>query len=523
MTESCPVPDRRPLFPETPIDNARLRHRDGPEPPVCRHDRAVDRLEPRVRALASSEDQRQTDFLSLPGVHDAQAVTPPASNDVMVSAPSRVRKLLSWIATAALGRLVSALVPLILLPVTLSYLGTELYGLWAAVIAITGMVVFADLGVGLGLMTRLAPCRITEDADTARGYVSSAYATVSAVALVACTTLWLFSGLVPWSALFNADGPAAQDARLVASICLTAFLVNIPLALVIRVQYAYQQVAVSNIWQACSSALSLPLALGTVAVGMRPVVVIAAIAFSPVLVNAVNTAWTFGRRFRHLAPSPRFIERRRMRELLSLGGLFFLVTLVMVLADNADPLIIAHVLGLGAVTTYAVPARVFGQIGALVTLVNQPIWPMHGEAVARGDVAWIRRTVRRMTVVSVLTALLPSALMVTLGNDLLSAWLPISIENRSLLLGLACWWILLAAISPRFMVQNAAGVLRPQLCGYLLYLPLSAVGKYIGLQWWGVSAAPYVAVVAYSVTVLPAALHGYQRALRLANIAPERQ
>ncbi|MEU8184077.1 oligosaccharide flippase family protein [Micromonospora sp. NPDC049044] len=444
-----------------------------------------------------------------------QTVAPPAPAAPTPPAPSRGRRLLSWIATAALSRVVSALVPLVLLPVTLAYLGTDLYGLWAAVLAVTGMVAFADLGVGLGLMTRLAPCRVAGDSDTARRYVSSAYAAVCGVALPTCGLLWLFGGFIPWPLLFNATGTAAREAHLVALVCLTAFLLNIPLSLVARVQYAYQQVAASNVWQAAASALSLPLALGAVYANLPPIAVIASIAVAPLLVNITNTVWTFGWRLPHLAPRPRFVDGRGVRDLFGLGGLFFVVTLIMVLADNADPLIIAHVLGLASVTAYAVPARLFNQLGALVTLVNQPLWPMHGEALARGDLAWIRRTVRRMTVVSTLIALLPSTFLVLFGERFFAAWLPIPIGNRALLLGLACWWIVLAAISPRFMVQNAAGVVRPQMCGYLLYLPLSIVGKLLGVHWWGVAAAPYVAVVIYAVTVVPAAVFGYRRALRI--------
>ncbi|MFF0467971.1 lipopolysaccharide biosynthesis protein [Micromonospora zamorensis] len=468
-----------------------------------------------MRAPDSRSEQEQPDGV-WPGPGPAvQTVEPPTPTRPAPPSPNRGRRLLSWIATAALSRTVSALVPLVLLPVTLSYLGADLYGLWAAVLAVTGMVAFADLGVGLGLMTRLAPCRVDGDSDLARRYVSSAYAAVCGVALPTCGLLWLFGGFIPWPLLFNATGAAAREAHLVALVCLTAFLLNIPLSLVVRVQYAYQQVAISNVWQAAASLLSLPLALGAVHAGLPPIVVIASVAASPLLVNIANTVWTFGWRLPHLAPRPRFINGRGVRDLFGLGGMFFMVTLVMVLADNADPLIIAHILGLASVTAYAVPARVFTQLGALVTLVNQPLWPMHGEALARGDLDWVRRTVRRMTVVSTLIALLPSTFLVLFGEEFFAAWLPIPIGDRPLLLGFACWWIVLAAISPRFMVQNAAGVVRPQLWGYLLYLPLSIIGKLFGVHWWGVSAAPYIAVVIYSLTVVPAAVYGYRRALAM--------
>ncbi|MBX7268043.1 oligosaccharide flippase family protein [Micromonospora sp. Llam7] len=463
------------------------------------------------------ERHQQVDAASL---GSAQAVgtvaqtVPPAP-----AGPRRGRQLLSWITTAALSRAVSALVPLALIPVTLSYLGAELYGLWTAVIAVTAMMAFADLGIGLGLMTRLAPLRVNDDVDAARRYISSAYAVVSAAALFLCGLLWLLAGAIPWALVFNVPEPTARDGQMVALVCLTAALLNIPLYLVYRIQYAHHQVVASNVWQAVASVASLLLALGAVLAGLPPIAVIAAVAVCPPLVNVVNTVWTFGWRLPQLTPRLRYVEQRRVRDLLHLGGMFFLTTLVMTLADNADPLIIAQVLGLASVTAYAVPAKLLTQLGPLVMLVNQPLWPMYGEALARGDVTWIRRTVRRMTVISVLIALLPATFLVLLGDRLFAAWLPVPVGSRALLLGLACWWITIAAISPRFIVQNAAGVLRPQLLGYSLYLPLSVLGKLYAVHRFGISATPYVGVITYAATVAPAAVYGYRRVLAAQAVA----
>ncbi|MEV1328689.1 oligosaccharide flippase family protein [Micromonospora costi] len=459
------------------------------------------------------EQQKQPDEVHRGPERMVQTIGRPTAAPTAAAPRGKGRVLVSWIGTAALSRAVSALVPLALIPLTLSYFGTNLYGLWTAVIAVTAMMAFADLGVGLGLMTRLAPFRINGDVDAARRCISSAYAVVSAAALFLCALLWLFAGAIPWPLVFNVNGSTAGEAQTVALVCLTAALLNIPLYLVYRVQYAYHQVVASNVWQAAASVASLLLALGAVLVKLPPVAVIAAVAACPLLVNVVNTIWTFGRHLPHLTPRLRFVEQRSIRDLLGLGGLFFIVTLVMTLADNADPLIIAHVLGLASVTAYAVPAKLLTQLGPLVILVNQPLWPMYGEALARRDFSWIRRTVRRMTIVSVLIAMLPSVFLVLFGDRLFAAWLPVPVGSRPLLIGLACWWIALAAVSPRFMVQNAAGALRPQLLGYSLYLPLSVLGKLYGVGQFGVSAAPYIGVIIYTATVVPTAIYGYRKVL----------
>ena len=66
----------------------------------------------------------------------------------------RSRVLVGGLATSVLSRGVAVLVPLAIVPVSLHYLGASGYGAWAASLAVTSMLLFADLGIGTGLMTR---------------------------------------------------------------------------------------------------------------------------------------------------------------------------------------------------------------------------------------------------------------------------------------------------------------------------------------------------------------------------------
>lgn len=418
------------------------------------------------------------------------------------------------IATTLAGRGVGALVPLILMPVTLSYLGPDTYGLWMAAAALTGMAAFVDLGLGNGLMTKVAPCYASGNADLARRYVSGAYATLTVVAAALCSLLWLMSSMVDWSSLLNATGTTSSDARWMTLVCLTAFVINVPLSLIVKVQYACQQVAQSNIWQAAGGLSALPLALIAVHAGLSPVAVVASTAAGPLLVSVVNNLWVYRCRLPELAPALRHVDRSVTVELLRLGGLFLVLTIVMSVAVNVDNLIVAHTLGLASVTAYAVPARLFAQVGLLVSVVNLPLWPANADALTRGQTAWVQQTTKRMSTLSLLTVFVPSALLVPGGDALLSLWLGESTQPGPWLLGgFALWWALLAAVSPRFMVQNASGVLRPQLVGWSLYVLISTPAKWYGAEHWGLAAIPYVGAAAYAMTVVPSAIVGYRRAL----------
>ncbi|GAB1694363.1 lipopolysaccharide biosynthesis protein [Krasilnikovia sp. M28-CT-15] len=441
---------------------------------------------------------------------------------------SRARRLVAGVATTVLTRGIGILVPLMLVPVTLDYLGPNLYGLWMAVAALTGMAAFADLGLGNSLMTKLAPCYATGDTRGARRYVSNAYLSLGVLAGVACAVLWSSAGIVPWSSIFNADGSAAAtEARSMALACVSAFVINVPLSLINRVQYAYQQIAQSNAWQAAGSLLALPLTFGAVHLHLAPYAVVAASVFAPVLMNAANTLWFFQRQMRELRPAITCVDRATARNLLQLSGLFLALTIVMSVANSMDTLVITHALGLASVTAFAVPARLFAQLGLLVSVVNLPFWTANADALARGETAWVRRAAHRMIVVSVLMATATSLVLVCVGDRLLSMWLGTSLgTDQWLLSGLAVWWVLLAAISPCFMVQNAAGVVRPQLLGWSLYLAASIPVKWYAARHFGLPAVPYAGALIYLITVLPAALRGYRRALAgaaSADVEPTRK
>jgi O-antigen/teichoic acid export membrane protein len=153
--------------------------------------------------------------------------------------------------------------------------------------------------------------------------------------------------------------------------------------------------------------------------------------------------------------------------------------------------------------------------------VNLPLWPANGEALARGDVAWVRTVTRRMTLASGCAVLLPAVVLVLAGDLVLDVWVGASVDASPwLLAGLACWWVLLATASPRFMVQNAAGMVRPQLAGWVAFLVVSLPVKWVAAQHLGVAGVVFAAAAVYLVTVWPAAHRGYRRSIAASLSGP---
>ncbi|MFC3501712.1 lipopolysaccharide biosynthesis protein [Micromonospora krabiensis] len=435
---------------------------------------------------------------------------------------SRGRALAAGIASSLAGKAIGLAAPLLITPLAFGHLGAERYGMWMAITSLTSMALFADFGLGNGLVTRLARLFATADRSGAAREISSAYALLGSIAAVLIGVLTATVQVVPWPALLNVTDPTvARDARAVVLICFGSFLVNIPLALIQRVQYAHQQVAQSNLWQAAGSLLSAALVFAGVVAHIEPVLLIAAAVLAVPLMNAANTICYFVWQSPDLRPSPRRVRTPAARGLLRLGLRFFVISVLSSIVLNIDGFLVGRVLGLTAAANYVVVTRVFSVLALFVTLVNLPLWPANGEALARGDVAWVRINTRRMSVLSAAVVSVPSVGLVLFGNDVLAFWIRSDEFTHvpvSLLAALAAYSVVIAMVSPIFMVQNSIGLLRPQFVGWSACLIVAIPLKVVLADQIGLAGVAVASVVSYAVTVLPAAIVGYHRTLDAASM-----
>lgn len=425
----------------------------------------------------------------------------------------RTRLLVRGVISSFASRGLAALVPLAMIPLMLTALGTTVYGAWMAIVSITSMLVWADLGLGNGLMTRLSRHLAHDDHRFARRDILATYAIVSLVAFLLCLLSVASPLFVSWAGLLNAPESSAQLVNSIAVICLLLFCINMPLALIQRILYAAQNVAVSNLFAATGPVISLVLALVCTHGGLPPALIVGSATIGPLFANIFATIWFFNR---HRILIPRSADRKgaEPRALLSLGGLFVLISTISSIAINLDSIVIARTLGASRVADYAVAARVMAAMGLLINLVNLPFWPAAANAQARGDTDWVYRISKRMALVSVAFIGLSSLIIISMSDWLFGLLSQGMVErDLALLACLAAWWTAIALTSPLMMVQNAAGVLVPQLVGWVLFLCVSLPLKMIAVTNLGLYAAPLVGVLAYCALVFPSALFGFRRSM----------
>jgi len=379
-------------------------------------------------------------------------------------ANERHRRAFLTALASGLSRVISISTGLISVPMTLRYLGTERYGLWMTISAIIAFLAFSDLGINNSLLNGIAKAYGRNDRVLARQYVSSAFFLLTAVALVLGAIFLVAYPWISWASIFRVHSTQAMSESGPAIAVFTGcFLLNIPVGIVTRVQSGYQDGFIANLWIALGSVLSLLLLLLVIHYHGSLALLVLAMAGSPILVLVLNGFVLFGIQRPWLIPSKRYVERGVSKDLMHLGGLFFILQLAGAIAFSSDNLVLARIIGPEAVTSYSVPCRLFSLISMVTMLIIAPLWPAYGEALERQDHRWIRKTLYQTLMISASVSVIMSTALVIWGPRIIHLWVgPGVTPSMLLLVGLGIWGVLLSVSSTLAVFLNGISVVRIQ-------------------------------------------------------------
>ena len=416
---------------------------------------------------------------------------------------------------AGLCQAISLMTPLVTIKISLSYLGAERYGLWMTLTSLVGMLGFCELGLGNGLVTCICRARGREDLNLIRKAVTGTLGVLLAFAAVLVLCAVITWPLVPWARVLNATTPqASKDAEAAVAICLLIFIIALPLGLVQRVQAGFQEEYRSQLWQvAARIAGMMVIVLLAKAHVSFPIFLLAAGLVSP-LVLFLNGLVYFGWQRPSVRPRLQEWDSATARLMLRMGQWFLVLAVIRLAAAQVDNLIVAQVQGLASVPAYSIPSRVFEILLAVGGMIYQPMWAANGEALARGEVGWVRRNTARISLLGSGLMLAAGSAFIVLAGPLFRVWLGRVFEpNYPLMTGFTLWAALLCFAGPYFMVLNGANVVRPQVYVFGVFAVVSISLKYVGARFFGPWAIPWAALIPYVVIVLPFALRESKKIL----------
>jgi O-antigen/teichoic acid export membrane protein len=419
-------------------------------------------------------------------------------------ARERHRRVLLSAGASALAKVASLAVILLTVPMLLDYLGTERFGVWITITAFPALLAFSDLGIGNGLLTAVSRASGRGDIGELRDQVSSGMAAMLAVALLLIAVLGAALLVIPWAALLNVHTPEAarELAPAVAALGL-GVAAAIPAGVAGRVQTGLQQGFAVSLFQVAGSIVSLAGLVAGVHAGLGLPWLVATSVGGPLLAALCNSLLFFGLWRPDLRPALAHASTRTLRELLRLGLLFFLLQAAMAVGMSTDNLILSHFLGAQAVAQYAIPAKLFGLVSIAMAMAVTPLWPAYGEAAARGDRAWINRTVLRSMRFALVGGAAGIAVLALAMPTVLAHWVDGKIHaGPALMLALAAWTLVDCWGSCAAMYLNGTGQVRFQLAVYAVFAVACAAARIALVNVIGLPGIPLGAVLAYALTVV---------------------
>jgi O-antigen/teichoic acid export membrane protein len=369
-------------------------------------------------------------------------------------AQERLRRvaLTSGSTFAAKGAQIAA--GLISVPLTLHYLGAERYGLWMMISSASVMLRYADFGMGNGLINAVAHAHGAGDERLVRASTSSAFFMLAGIAAALLVLMAIVYPFVNWPAVFNVKSALARvEAGPALALFALCTLASMPLGMVQRVQFGYQEGYESNLWLAAGSILGLAGAIVAIRFRGGLIWLVLALAAGPLLSTALNYCVYFGWIRPWLRPSFSYFNRSLATNLARAGGTFFGIQMVGTLLAPFDNILIGHLLGPVTVAQYAVLQKLASLAYMVPIVILTPLWPAYSEALSRGDVDWVRATFRRTIMFSALTSGAVAAGLIAFGRQLVVLWV-----GRAIVVPLSIM-VPLAALMVVNTVADAAGIL----------------------------------------------------------------
>jgi O-antigen/teichoic acid export membrane protein len=342
-------------------------------------------------------------------------------------------------------------------------LGDVRFGVVAALASVSALAGFADLGVGLGMMTSLAAADARQDVAQMRRVVSSAWITllVSGSAIGIGGTVAAL--LLPWNRMLGAPQVPVAEIRWAVAASFLVVGVAVPAGIGQKVLSALQRGTLVNGWAFAGSVLTPAAVLAATVLRLPLWAFVVAFAGSPVAVAAVQTGWVLGRSHSYLRPVRAMVTLRSIRRLMRLSALFLVMNVAVSVSAQSSAIIVAGVAGAASAAVFAVVLRMFGLLTGLFSGGTQQLWPALVDAFQRGDLPWVRS--RFFRVISATAGILGflCLVLIVVGRPLVRLWAgPSLVPPMSLLIWMAVWTVYGAFISQVSYLLNAADVVAPQ-------------------------------------------------------------
>lgn len=292
---------------------------------------------------------------------------------------------------------VSILVSFALVPMTIGYVSSELYGVWLTLSSILTWLCFLDIGFSQGLKNKLAEAIALGDWTRGKSLVSTTYFMMLLIFIPVCLLLEAIVPLIDWCYLLNVDFQYQNEIKQAMEVLIAFACLQMIVNVLVSVIAAFQKVALSNSFTVIGNIISL--AIISVLTKVCPPSLLAlsfSLAAMPILVTIIASIILYSGKFKSVAPSVRSINCSYIRDLFGLGYKFFIINIQVVVLYQSTNVLISYVSSPEEVATYNIAYKLLNIAMMTFVIISGPLWPAYTDAYARNDFEWMKKMRKKM-------------------------------------------------------------------------------------------------------------------------------
>lgn len=298
-------------------------------------------------------------------------------------------------------KMFSIVLELIRVPVLLSYLDSNLYGVWLTIVSVLMWTQHFDLGLSNGLRYKFTESLALQDNERGKKLVSTAYLSMGAIMLFAFIVLAPLTFSLNWNSLLNTTIVSNDVLQQTILLVLSIFVLQFVLELMSTLLRADQRAAISDIFKPIANVISLALVF-VLGFFSENSIFLAGIAMSLpyVIVLLIANVYFFKRDFKDYAPSIKFFDQKYLKDIYSLGVKYFIGSVTALVVFSSSNILLANILGPTDVTVYSIAYTYFSLVVIFNTVIIVPFFSAITDAYVKQDFDWIKNSMKNLNYVA---------------------------------------------------------------------------------------------------------------------------
>lgn len=315
--------------------------------------------------------------------------------EILNISSARTKNIVEHVSYSILYKIGSVLANFLLVPLAITYLNSEKYGIWLTLSSVITWFSFFDVGLGNGLRNKFAEAKAKGEYKLAQAYVSSAYFTLGSLCVVLIGIILLINPILDWTALFNTADTLKKELGILIPLVFSFFCLRLVIKLITSIYLADQHHSIQNKVQFFIQAGSLAcIWLLTKAGGSSLLIFGAIYSALPVAVLLVLNLFAFSNTYQKFKPKLSLWKKEYLEDILGLGFRFFIIQIAVLVLFSTDNFIITKLFGPAKVVPYNIANKYFSIVTMAYGILMTPYWSSFTEAYTNNDYDWIKESVR---------------------------------------------------------------------------------------------------------------------------------